>query len=164
VKFDAPKPDISYVMSASTPPVPLSCHRARRAGGYTLIDVIITTNIIAILAALVVPQVQGATDEAVLAAARDFEHKLRLGTSLYIHQNKLMPTSFKQWVGLTHEANDRNLIRINRKLRNMLADPEANVRTGQDRIRFDFGNGLRVIYRIDSRGAVRAIYSGPGAD
>ncbi|MFV0678930.1 type II secretion system major pseudopilin GspG [Ottowia sp.] len=76
--------------------IPHSLHlaaRARRAAGFTLIELMVVLVIIGVLAALIVPNVLDRTDDARATAARTDVHNLMQALKLYKLDNLRFPTA-----------------------------------------------------------------------
>ena len=67
--------------------------RARRAAGFTLIELMVVLVIIGVLAALIVPNVLDRTDDARATAARTDVHNLMQALKLYKLDNQRYPTA-----------------------------------------------------------------------
>ncbi len=67
--------------------------RARRAAGFTLIELMVVLVIIGVLAALIVPNVLDRTDDARATAARTDVHNLMQALKLYKLDNQRFPTA-----------------------------------------------------------------------
>ncbi|HPR45849.1 MAG: type II secretion system major pseudopilin GspG [Ottowia sp.] len=70
----------------------LAAARARRAAGFTLIELMVVLVIIGVLAALIVPNVLDRTDDARATAARTDVHNLMQALKLYKLDNLRFPT------------------------------------------------------------------------
>ena len=66
--------------------------RARRAAGFTLIELMVVLVIIGVLAALIVPNVLDRTDDARATAARTDVHNIMQALKLYKLDNQRYPT------------------------------------------------------------------------
>jgi len=66
--------------------------RARRAAGFTLIELMVVLVIIGVLAALIVPNVLNRTDDARATAARTDVHNIMQALKLYKLDNQRYPT------------------------------------------------------------------------
>lgn len=67
--------------------------RARRAAGFTLIELMVVLVIIGVLAALIVPNVLDRTDDARATAARTDVHNIMQALKLYKLDNQRFPTA-----------------------------------------------------------------------
>ncbi|OJZ18298.1 MAG: type II secretion system protein GspG [Thiobacillus sp. 65-29] len=65
----------------------------KRAGGFTLIEIMVVVAILGILAALVVPKIMGRPDEARIVAARQDIAAIRQALNLYRLDNQRYPTT-----------------------------------------------------------------------
>ena len=72
--------------------LPSLAARARRAAGFTLIELMVVLVIIGVLAALVVPNVLDRTDDARATAARTDVHNIMQALKLYKLDNQRYPT------------------------------------------------------------------------
>lgn len=72
--------------------LPSLAARARRAAGFTLIELMVVLVIIGVLAALIVPNVLDRTDDARATAARTDVHNLMQALKLYKLDNQRYPT------------------------------------------------------------------------
>ncbi len=133
---------------------------ARKA--FTLVEILITVTIIAILAGVVIPMYNNATGEAFLANAQTFEKTLQSGTSLYLSKFKRVPTYFWNWVAFSSGGSDRNLVRVDSTIRSQLANPNADVAVDSNTLELTYKNGLVARYVIDSNGRITATYTQPG--
>jgi general secretion pathway protein G len=66
---------------------------SRRESGFTLIEIMVVVTIIAILSALLLPQVMGKVDEARVAAAKQAIRTLETALNFYQMDNFRYPTS-----------------------------------------------------------------------
>ena len=73
--------------------LPSLAARARRAAGFTLIELMVVLVIIGVLAALIVPNVLDRTDDARATAARTDVHNLMQALKLYKLDNQRYPTA-----------------------------------------------------------------------
>ena len=73
--------------------LPSLAARARRAAGFTLIELMVVLVIIGVLAALIVPNVLDRTDDARATAARTDVHNLMQALKLYKLDNQRFPTA-----------------------------------------------------------------------
>ncbi len=71
----------------------LAAARARRAAGFTLIELMVVLVIIGVLAALIVPNVLDRTDDARATAARTDVHNLMQALKLYKLDNQRYPSA-----------------------------------------------------------------------
>ena len=67
--------------------------RSRRLGGFTLVELLIVVIVLAILAAIVVPQFATSTDDAKLAAADSTLANVRAAVDLYYQQHGEYPSA-----------------------------------------------------------------------
>ena len=65
----------------------------KRAGGFTLIEIMVVVAILGILAALVVPKIMGRPDEARIVAAKQDIAAIRQALNLYRLDNQRYPTT-----------------------------------------------------------------------
>ena len=72
--------------------LPSLAARARRAAGFTLIELMVVLVIIGVLAALIVPNVLDRTDDARATAARTDVHNIMQALKLYKLDNQRYPT------------------------------------------------------------------------
>ena len=73
--------------------LPSLAARARRAAGFTLIELMVVLVIIGVLAALIVPNVLDRTDDARATAARTDVHNIMQALKLYKLDNQRYPTA-----------------------------------------------------------------------
>jgi len=77
-----------------------SCPRARRAGGFTLIEIMVVIVILGVLAALIVPRVLERPDEARTIAAKSDVAAIMQALKLYRLDNQRYPTGEQGLVAL----------------------------------------------------------------
>ena len=129
---------------------------------FTLVEVLIVVVILAILAAVVVPQFASATNDAYTVVAKGFEQALQSGVSAYLQSQKKLPPHFWNWVAFSGGGTETNSVRIGSIVRSQLVDPSANVVSGDWKtITLHFKNGLTGTYTINDAGMITATYAGP---
>lgn len=82
---------------------------AQRSGGFTLIEIMVVMVIIAILGALIGPQILSRVDEARVTKAKADIRSLETALSLYKMDNFNFPTSSQSLEALVQQPNDPNL-------------------------------------------------------
>src|SRR5205085_2714894 len=79
---------------------------ARRARGFTLIEIMVVIVIIGLLAAVIVPTVMGKVDDARVAKAKADIQSLEAALSMYYLDNSKYPTSEQGLTALVQQPTD----------------------------------------------------------
>jgi general secretion pathway protein G len=107
----------------------------RRNAGFTLIDMLITVTILAILAALVMPHFAAATDNAKIARVMQELQTVRGQLQLYRTQHGgRYPTIEQMWVNLTSKTDASGAVTANGPLGPYLKKEPANPFTTSTRV------------------------------
>ena len=136
--------------------------KARGSTAFTLVEILIVVVILAILAAVVIPQYAGATNDAYRAIAGTFHKTLNSATVLYLMAWNRYPQSFDTFVAYTDWGEESNQVKIHYAMRQKLASPDARLGlNGGKLIRLEFKNGLVAEYSYVGPGKVTAEYTDP---
>jgi general secretion pathway protein G len=100
----------------------------RRAGGFTLVEIMIVVIIIGLLAAFIVPQYMSRVDEARVTKTRDDIQAISTALTLYRLDNFTYPTTEQGLTALVQKPNDPNVKnwRTGGYLQRMPKDPWGN--------------------------------------
>ena len=82
---------------------------ARRARGFTLIEIMVVIVIIGLLAAVIVPTVMGKVDDARVAKAKADIQSLEAALSMYYLDNSKYPSSEQGLTALTQQPTDPSI-------------------------------------------------------
>src|SRR5881392_589302 len=82
---------------------------ARRARGFTLIEIMVVIVIIGLLAAVIVPTVMGKVDDARVAKAKADIQSLEAALSMYYLDNSKYPTSEQGLTALVQQPTDPSI-------------------------------------------------------
>jgi prepilin-type N-terminal cleavage/methylation domain-containing protein len=123
-------------------------NRGRWRAGFTLLEVLIVTAVIGILAAIVLITMGDGADSARREVAKRFEKSLESGLAMYVAQVGHVPNSFYGWVAFGDSGSQMNFVRVERSLRLALANPDADVSTKSDstQLKLVFPNNMVATY------------------
>jgi general secretion pathway protein G len=82
---------------------------ARRARGFTLIEIMVVVIIIGLLAAFIVPSIVGRVDEARITKAKGDIQKIETALTMYRLDNSRYPTTEQGLAALVTRPNDPNI-------------------------------------------------------
>ena len=110
----------------------LSHNRSALRAGFTLLEVLIVTAVIGVLAAIVLITMGDGADSARREVAKRFEKTLESGMAMYVAQVGQIPRSFYGWVAFGEGGSQMNFVRVEKSLRLEMANPDADVSTRSD--------------------------------
>ena len=94
---------------APPPPCTFRGHPARRADGFTLIEIMVVVVIIGLLAAVIVPRVVGNVDKARVAKAKQDIQSIETALTMYKLDNFSYPTGEEGLKALVQKPDDPNV-------------------------------------------------------
>ena len=130
---------------------------------FSMIELVIVVAIIGVLAAIAAAKLGRRPDGAYLASARNLERLLQDGATLYMAEMGRTPYGFRAWVAVSDRRAEGTSVHIHPNyVRALLRDPNAVVMPDRHTLRFEYANGLNVIFTISDDGSIIADYSGTG--
>ena len=129
--------------------------------GFTLIEVLIVVVVLGILASIVAVNYAGATDDARLAVAKNFERQLRNGAALYSSKMGTAPLSFTSFMSFGPTRSEMSFLCVDNDIRQQFDDVGANVGVDGHTIVLPFKGGATATYTFED-GDVTVEYTGFG--